>query len=85
LIIIKKQSLFGGGSCKVKVNNDTGSVVSAVKDAVALKELPIYYRHHIKKGLELGKIKDQKEEDKKNMKLIKQNLYVTRTLLRANN
>jgi hypothetical protein len=93
LIIKKKQLSFGGGSCKVKVNNDTGSVVSAVKDAVAamvpiinaLKELPIYYRHHIKKGLELGKIKDQKEEDKKNIKLIKQNLYVTRTLLRGNN
>jgi hypothetical protein len=100
---------FGGGYCKVKLNNDTGSVVSAVKDAVAamvvaipeiaikdeeddfdarvgneeykkihkdvveyttpiinaLKELPIYYRYHIEKGLELGKIKDQKEEDKK--------------------
>ena len=64
---------FGGGSCKVKVKNDTGSVVSAVKDAVAamvpiinaLKELPIYYRHHIKKGLGLGKIKDQKEEENK--------------------
>ena len=62
---------FGGGSCKVKVNNDTGSVVSAVKDAIAamvpiinaLKELPMYYRYHIEKGLELGKIKDQKEED----------------------
>jgi hypothetical protein len=106
---------FGGGICgycKVKVNNDTGSGVCVVKDAVAamvvettvkdeddefdarvgseeykkihkdvveyttpiinaLKALPIYYCHHIKKGLELGKIKDQKEEYKKNIKLIK--------------
>ena len=30
----------------------------------ALKELSIYCRYHIKKGLEVGKIKDQNEEDK---------------------
>ncbi len=36
----------------------------------AMKELPTYYRDHIKKGLELGKleIKDQKEEDLKKYK-----------------
>ena len=35
----------------------------------ALKELPIYYRYHIKKGIDLGKIKNQKEEDKKKYKI----------------
>ena len=50
----------------------------------AMTELPIYYRCHIKTGLKLGKIKDQKE-DKINIKRIKQNLNVTRALLRANN
>jgi hypothetical protein len=31
----------------------------------AMKELPVCCRYHIKKGLELDKLKDQKEEDKK--------------------
>jgi hypothetical protein len=30
-----------------------------------MKELLICYRYHIKKGLDLGKIKDEKEEDAK--------------------
>ena len=45
-----------------KIHKDVEYTIPLIN---ALKELPIHYRHHIKKGLGLGKIKDQKEEENK--------------------
>ena len=51
----------------------------------AMKELHIYYRHHTKKGLVLGKTKNQKEEDKIKYKTNQVKLERYQNFIRAYN